>query len=194
MRRPAEQIDITALEVEMKYFAAIDKGVHWVSSVLVYVSGACLFLMMSLTTIDVVGRYIFKHPLRGTMDFIEEGLVICAFAGWGYVTRQRQHIRADMINAILSKRWNAIVGGACFIASLPMAIIMAWQTSAEAIKVQTIGTAVTGTIGVPIGPFFLFAGFGFCWFCVEMVFDIIRSIREAKGKARLIKDDEAAPL
>jgi hypothetical protein len=42
-----------------------------------------------------------------------------------------------MINAVLSKRWNAIVGAACFMVSLPVAIIMAWQTSVEAIKVQT---------------------------------------------------------
>jgi TRAP-type C4-dicarboxylate transport system permease small subunit len=182
------------LEAGMKYFAAVEKGVHRVSTALVYVSGACLFLMMSLTTIDVVGRYFFKHPLRGTQDLTELGLVVCAFGGWGYVTRQRQHIRADMINAVLSKRWNAIVGAACFMVSLPVAIIMAWQTSVEAIKVQTIGSAVTGTIGIPIGPFFLFAGFGFCWFCIEIVFDIVRSIREAEGKADRIKDEEAALL
>jgi TRAP-type C4-dicarboxylate transport system permease small subunit len=175
------------LEAGMKYFAAVEKGVHRVSTALVYVSGACLFLMMSLTTIDVVGRYFFKHPLRGTQDLTELGLVICAFAGWGYVTRQRQHIRADMITAVLSKRWNAIVGAACFIVSLPVAIIMA-------IKVQTVGSAVSGTVGIPIGPFFLFAGFGFCWFCIEIVFDIVRYIREAEGKASLIKDDEAALL
>jgi TRAP-type transport system small permease protein len=182
------------LEAGMKYFAVVNKGVNWVSTALVYVSGVCLFLMMILTTIDVVGRYVFKHPLKGTMDLIEQGLVILAFAGWGYVTRQRQHIRADMINAVLSKRWLAIFGAACFIVSLPIAVIMAWQTSVEAIKVQTVGTAVTGTIGMPIGPFFLFAGFGFWWFCVEIVFDIIRSFREATDKVGLIKDDEAAFL
>jgi TRAP-type C4-dicarboxylate transport system permease small subunit len=178
----------------MKYYEAFEKTVHKISGVFIYLSAAALFLMMMLTTADVIGRYILNSPIKGTQDLVELGLVVCAFAGLGYVTLHRQHIRADMINAVLSKRKNAILSSACFAISIPVAIALAWQTCAEGFKVFVAGKAGTPTISVPIGPFFLFAGLGLILLCVEILLDVIRYIHEARKEEYLPVDDEGIKL
>jgi TRAP-type transport system small permease protein len=165
----------------MHYYRTFEKAVHRISRAFMYFAAAALFLMMILTTCDVVGRYMFNFPIKGTQDLIEFGLVLIGFSALGYLTSERHHMRADMLNSILSPRKNAIVGAACFLLSLPFAVILAWQTCEEGIKVMG-GNYVSATLSVHLGPFFLFAGFGLILLCVEIVLDIVRYLAEAKGQ------------
>jgi TRAP-type transport system small permease protein len=178
----------------MKYYEAFEKVVHKISVVFIHISAVSLFLMMMMTTADVIGRYILNFPIEGTQDLIELELVIGVFAGLGYLTLHRQHIRADMINAVLSKRKNAILSAACFAISLPFMILLAWQTCAEGLKVFVAGKAVTPTILVPTGPFILFAGLGLILLCVEMLLDVVRYIHEARRGEYHPVDDEGIKL
>jgi TRAP-type transport system small permease protein len=177
----------------MNYYIAFEKVVHKISRSFMYIAAAALFLMMVLTTCDVVGRYIFNSPIRGTQDLIEFGLVLIGFSALGYLTSERHHMRADMLNSILSPRKNAIAGAACFLLSLPFAVILAWQTCAEGIKVMG-GNYVSATLSVHLGPFFLFAGFGLILLCVEIVLDIVRYIGEAKGQHFADGDEQGLGL
>jgi TRAP-type transport system small permease protein len=165
----------------MNYYRAFEKAVHKLSRGFMYVAAAALFVMVILTACDVVGRYIFNSPIKGTQDMIEFGLVLIGFSGLGYLTSERHHMRADMLNSVLTPRGNAIVGAACFILSLPFAAILAWQTCVEGIKVAS-GNYVSPTLSIHLGPFYLFAGFGLILLCVEIVLDIVRYIEEAGGR------------
>jgi TRAP-type transport system small permease protein len=178
----------------MKYYEAFERLVHRISAAAIYLSAASLFLMMMLTTADVVGRYLFNFPLKGTQDMVEQGLVLCTFAGLGYVTLHRQHIRADMLNSFLSQRKNAILAAVCLSISAPVAIIMAWQTCTEGLKVLISGKAGTPTISLPIGPFFVFAGLGLILMCLEILLDVVRSVREARNGGYIQDDDKGIQL
>ena len=158
-----------------------------------YLAAVSLFLMMVLTTCDVVGRYILNSPIQGTQDLIEFGLVLIGFSGLGYLTSERHHMRADMINAMLPPRKNAILGAACFLVSLPFVIILAWQTCAEGLRMVG-GTYISPTISVPLGPFYLFAGFGLILLCVEIVLDVVRYISEARGQHFTDGDEKGLSL
>lgn len=164
----------------MSYYHKFEKAVHRISRAFMYVAAAALLVMMVLTTCDVIGRYVFNSPIRGTQDLIEFGLVLIGFSGLGYLTSERHHMRADMLNSKLSSRQNAIVSAGCFGLSLPFVVMLAWQTCVEAFKVST-GTYVSQTISIPLGPFYLFAGFGLILLCVEIILDIVKYINEARG-------------
>jgi TRAP-type transport system small permease protein len=165
----------------MCYYRVFEKAVHKLSRSFMYLAAAALFVMVLLTTCDVVGRYILNSPIKGTQDMIEFGLVLIGFSGLGYLTSERHHMRADMLNSMLTPRGNAILGAACFLLSLPFAVMLAWQTCVEGIKVAS-GNYVSPTISVHLGPFYLFAGFGLVLLCVEIVLDIVRYIEEASGR------------
>jgi len=159
-----------------------------------YLAAIALFLMVILTTCDVVGRYVFNFPIKGTQDLIEFGLVLIGFGGLGYLTSERHHMRADMINAKLSEKKNATLGAGCFLLSLPFVIALTWETCAEGIRIIIEGTSVSQTISVPLGPFYLFAGLGLILFCVEIILDAIRYIDEARGQYHTEGDEKGISL
>ncbi len=177
----------------MSYYRTFEKAVHKVSRSAMYIAAAALLVMMVLTSFDVVGRYIFNAPVKGTQDLIEFGLVLICFSGLGYLTSERHHMRADMLNSVLTRRGNAILGAACFIFSLPFAVFLSWQTCVEAIKIAS-GNYVSATISVHLGPFYIFTGLGLILLCVEIVLDIVRYIEEASGKQFAEGDEKGLGL
>jgi TRAP-type C4-dicarboxylate transport system permease small subunit len=164
----------------MKYLRFFGKVIHRVSRFFSWVASISLFLMMFLTACDVTGRYIFNYPILGTQDLVELALVICVFGALGHTTLARGHIRADMLNPVLSKRNNAILGACSFILCLTMGILLTWQTSLKAVETLQNMHMTTSTISIPVGPFFAFAAFGLFLMTIEMIFDVIRYVREAR--------------
>ncbi len=170
--------------IAMKYYRTIEKLTHKTSKALAYFGAVILFLMMILTVVDVVGRYIFNSPIKGTKDLIEIGLVLATFAALAYLTLQRQIIRADIMNSVLSRRNASILGFVMHLLATPVVIIIAWQTCTEGINVLFNGSSVTSTIFVPIGPFFLFAGLGLALLVLATVLDLVRYMEEIRGRYR----------
>jgi TRAP-type C4-dicarboxylate transport system permease small subunit len=177
----------------VNYYRKFEMTVHMISRIFMYLGAVVLFLMMVLTTGDVFGRYLFNHPIQGTQDLTELGLVLIGFGALGYLTVERHHMRADMLNSMLSPRQNAIVGAACFIVSLPFAVILAWETFIEGLRMMS-GTYLSPTLSLPLGPFFLFAGIGLILLCAEMVLDIVRYISEARGQHFADSDEKGLDI
>jgi TRAP-type C4-dicarboxylate transport system permease small subunit len=177
----------------MNYYRTFEKTVHKISRSFMYLAAASLFLMMLLTTCDVVGRYVLNSPVKGAQDMTEFGLVLIGFSALGYLTSERHHMRADIINTMLPPRKNAILGAVCFLMALPFAIALAWETCAEGLRV-VCGTYLSPTLSVPLGPFYLFAGFGLILLCVEIILDVVRYISEARGQHFADGDEKGLSL
>lgn len=62
------------------------------ASLLHIIAGVLLFTMMILTTIDVIGRYIFTAPVPGAFEATEIMLVLIVFVGLPIVTARNQHV------------------------------------------------------------------------------------------------------
>src|SRR6516225_12120918 len=60
-----------------------------------------LFGLMSLTTADVIGRYLFNWPLRGAFEITELLLLTLIFAGLPLASRADEHVTLDFIDMIL---------------------------------------------------------------------------------------------
>lgn len=164
----------------MKYLRRFEKIIHQLSRFFSWVAAGSLLIMAILTALDVVGRYLFNSPITGTQDLIELGLVICVFGAMGHVTMVRGHIRADMLNPVLSKRGNAILSAGSFIISLLFAVILTWQTTIKAVDSLKNMDMVTSTISIPIAPFLAFTSIGLTMMILEMIFDIFLYIKEAR--------------
>ena len=53
----------------------LDEGLHKVSNVCVWISGVMLFAIAAFIFIDVLGRYIFNHPITGSQEIVELAIV-----------------------------------------------------------------------------------------------------------------------
>ena len=63
-----------------------------------------LAAMMSLTFVDVVGRYFFDAPVAGGFEIVAFLLALVIFAGLALVTRDRQHITVGLFDGLFRGR------------------------------------------------------------------------------------------
>lgn|SRR5690554_1077967 len=79
-----------------------EKGpAKWLAFFLELVSSAVLFMLMALTCVDVVGRYLFNSPLHGGTELTEIGLAVMVFAAMPVVTWRGGHIVVDLLDRFL---------------------------------------------------------------------------------------------
>ena len=76
----------------------------WLERVLGGVSATVLFLMMLVTAVDVVGRYVFNKPLNGGFELTEMMLAALIYCGLPLVSQRREHIVIDTFDPLMSRR------------------------------------------------------------------------------------------
>src|SRR5436853_5208257 len=76
----------------------------WLGRALGFSAAVLLFCLMTLTTADVVGRYIFNWPLRGAFEITELLLLTLIFAGLPLASRADEHVTLDFIDMLLGNR------------------------------------------------------------------------------------------
>ena len=69
--------------------------------------GACviLFAMMALTFVDVVSRYLANRSIPGSFEITEIMMAVLIFAGLPLVSRRGEHVTVDLVDHLLSARW-----------------------------------------------------------------------------------------
>ena len=66
-------------------------------------SAVVLFAMMLVTTIDVIGRYLFNKPLAGGFELTEMMLAALIYCGLPLVSKRREHIVIDTFDSFMSR-------------------------------------------------------------------------------------------
>ncbi len=77
---------------------------RWLETVLGFTSASVLFILMLLTAVDVIGRYVFNKPLAGGFELTEMMLAALIFCGLPLVSKRREHIVIDAFDTFMSKR------------------------------------------------------------------------------------------
>jgi TRAP-type C4-dicarboxylate transport system permease small subunit len=84
------------------------------------VSATVLFLMMMVTTVDVIGRYVFNKPLAGGFELTEMMLAALIYCGLPLVSKRREHIVIDTFDGFMSRAVKRFLDGfadvVCFLA------------------------------------------------------------------------------
>ncbi len=76
----------------------------WLGTALGFTSALVLFLMMMVTTVDVIGRYIFNKPLNGGFELTEMMLAALIYCGLPLVSQHREHIVIDTFDTFMSPK------------------------------------------------------------------------------------------
>lgn len=118
-------------------------------------ASAILMAMMLITVVDVIGRYIFNHPLRGGFEITELMLLVLIFAGLPLVSHADEHVTMDFIDRLVNARVRAalerLVHGVC----AATMFLLAWLIWVKAGKISAYGDA-TDVLRVVYGPFVYF--------------------------------------
>lgn len=154
---------------------ALDRTLTWLSAIPVA-------LIVVLTFIDVLGRYIFASPLRGSLEIIEYAMALVIFSALPLVTRRREHVTVSLIENLVKGQARQIKVILCDLISAFALGMLTWRLYVQAAEDLESGGS-TIVLNLPHAPlnFALTAFAGLSTLIVLMM--IVRTVRQ-KGELK----------
>jgi len=128
-----------------------DKAGRILDTLLGWIAGVILMIMMLLTTCDVVARYALNAPIRGAFELTEVSLVLLIYAGLPLVSRREAHVVVDLFESWMSdavKKALRVLGNLLCTAALGG---MSWLIYLRAVRVANYGDT-TSVLKMPLAP------------------------------------------
>lgn len=157
---------------------------YWLTEVMdkiMWPAAIVLFLMALLTTVDVIGRYIFLKPILGNNEYQQLMMVIVVFLAMGYCTIKARHANADVVIVHLSKRTQAILGIITWSLSAMIYGLISWQVTGWGWSEILSPTRFTYLLSINEAPFILVAAFGCFTIFLGSLVNLFRDISRIRS-------------
>ena len=118
-------------------------------AVLEVISATLLFVMMALTFVDVIGRYVFIAPVFGAAEMIQFLLAMTIFGGLSLVNAHDDHITVELFEPWLKRRIPRLQPIIVQAFSVIVMAIIAWELTQFALEAQALN-AVTVVLEWPV--------------------------------------------
>ena len=135
--------------------AAEHRWERHVEAVLGVAASAILLVMMLLTFVDVVARYVFNRPVRGAFEVTELLLLVLIFAGLPLVSYADEHVIMDFIDRLLSPRARPACSRGTHVISAAIMFLLTWLVWLKADRIWAYRDA-TDVLRIVYGPFVYF--------------------------------------
>lgn len=136
--------------------------VNWLALFLMTVASITLFILMTITCVDVAGRYFFNSPLTGSTEITEFAMAILIFTTLPVVSWRNEHVVVDMLDSMFS-------GTAAKIRTIIVHVISAFALGWLGQRIHVLGNRsleygeITEYLHVPPGYLILYMSY-MCWF------------------------------
>ncbi|EJC65113.1 TRAP transporter small permease [Alcaligenes ammonioxydans] len=111
-----------------------------------------LILMTGITTVDVIGRYVFHAPLLGAYEASELLLGVLIFSALPRVTWHQQHLTVSLIDAWLGPAARRVQQFVINLISTFMLAVLTFYLWKHATELNEYGD-MSNALQVPIAPF-----------------------------------------
>lgn len=111
--------------------------------------------MSLLTVVDAAGRYLFNHPITGSVELVELLMVMVIFTSIPLMTRSRGHIVVDSFSHFFPPYIQRLQDHAADLISLTVSGFLAWVTLHKAQTTADYGD-MTAMLNIPLAPFVYF--------------------------------------
>ena len=116
----------------------------------VIIAGTALLAMMTITLLDVMGRYFLNAPLGFAFEMTQIGMAVVVFCALPSVTLHGKHVTAGLFDSFFKGRWLlyrdllwlAVIAATC--------LALAWKLSALAERFVRYGDR-TSVLELPVG-------------------------------------------
>jgi TRAP-type C4-dicarboxylate transport system permease small subunit len=155
-------------------------------NVLTYLAILSIFTMMCLTTVDTIGRYIFRRPIGGTYEITESYLAIAVvFLGISYAYRGGAYIRVTFLVDRMTWRVKTALNYLVQVFSILLSVGFLITTALQAYRKSFSGITL-GFLPFPLWPAYLIVSIGFLFTTLLMILDLRRV---KKGKSDLLQKE-----
>ena len=119
--------------------------------VLAYLMAVLLFVLMILTTVDVIGRYLFNNPVPGTVEYTELGIGYLVFGSLPLITARQEHITIDILDFIFRARRKLMQQVGVNVLGFVITGFIAWRLFAKAQELAANGD-LSINMQLPLAP------------------------------------------
>ena len=112
-----------------------------------------LFLMVCLTFVDVIMRYIFNMPIKGVLEITEVMMIVSVFLAIAHTQDEKGHVAVDLISANLPAKPKLILEFITNLLVLGLFIIIIWRTISQIIIFVQTNSSHSQYFLLPDAPF-----------------------------------------
>jgi TRAP-type C4-dicarboxylate transport system permease small subunit len=153
-------------------------AVDYLARKMVWLSAASVLAVFVLVVVDVIGRYFFNHPVKGSNDIGEVILVLIAYFGIAYTQLNKEHVRVTLLWSKLPVKGRIIGDGLSFLFGAVIYALIAWNLGRRAVRLIAgtyASSSETPVLGITHVPFLLAAVIGAVVFVLVLAADSIRA-------------------
>ena len=114
-----------------------------------------LLALALLTLVDVLGRYFFKFPVRGSVELTEVLMVAVIFSGIVLATRAHGHVAVDLLSMQLSPRLLLVQQLFSHGAATAISLLLGWVSWEQALSAKEFNDQTT-VLSIPLAPVVFF--------------------------------------
>lgn len=114
-----------------------------------------LVALALLTLVDVLGRYVFKFPVRGSVELTEVLMVAVIFSGIVLATRAHGHVAVDLLATQLSPRALRLQQLFSHLAATVISVLLGAVSWEQALSAAEFNDQTT-MLGIPLAPVVFF--------------------------------------
>lgn len=156
------------------------RPVVWLEATLGVAAAAALFAMMTVTVVDVVGRYVFNAPLPSGYELIQIGMALLVFLTLPILTARDEQVRIDIFQAMFPRRLRAALRFVSTLICLIAVLAFAWFLWRRGVSfAETRET--TSNLRVPLAPLAFFVAVSWAVSAAIVAVQLVRW-RRAPGK------------
>jgi TRAP-type C4-dicarboxylate transport system permease small subunit len=116
-----------------------------------WLSALAVAWIVALTFFDVLGRYLFASPIRGSVEMIEYAMAMVIFSALPLVTRYRGHVSVSLIDGWFKGLGQRIKVMGCDVVSAFALGLLTWRLYLQGKSDLESGMA-TVVLGLPHAP------------------------------------------
>lgn len=152
----------------------IKKGTKHIGVFLVAYTALCGVAMMLEISADVFGRYLFRHPLPGTIHMVSYYYMVAfIYLPLAFVQNRKEHIVALFFTAKLPDSWKTFLDLIAQLLMFGIFFIFGWYTWKKALMAMSYGEFVEETIRIVVWPTHFYLPIGAFALCLQLLVDMV---------------------
>jgi len=161
---------------------------HGMESIITHVSRASnvigiisVGILTLLITSDVLGRFLFNHPITGTIEISQYVMILAVYCSVAYCAMEEGHVSVNLVVSRLPQRIQGIIDFVTILVSLPALSLIVWA-SAEKLAFSWIRDEASVSLGIPVWPFRGILIFGMVMLCLVLLVKLVHLVASGVKK------------
>lgn len=155
----------------------LDKLATGIDKLLVVISSATILLMLCITTISVIGRYLFKEPIPDDVVMNELLIVVLVFLPFAFVQRMKQHVFVTLFTDKMSAQKQLVFETFGNFVGLILFLLLSYATFSDFREAFEVLAYNEGLLKLPEYPSRFAVFFGIAMMTLRLAIDVVTGIQ-----------------